>query len=126
LQEYLDGMDANILAYRNKIDELISQSNSGTYTQRINAPKNNGLTTLIKRDSKLRLEDINTGFSPYDNETEYAVKSKIYAIVDDVPGLNMTWTDSNGKEISLKGKAVMYVSSNALLNPSELESRYMA
>lgn len=97
-----------------------------SYMQRINNPQNSGLTTLVQRDKKLRLENINSNYSPFDNETGYAVKSKVYSIVDDIPGMRMTWTDSTGREISLKGKAVMYVSSNVLLNPDELEAMYMA
>lgn len=97
-----------------------------SYMQRINNPQNSGLTTLVQRDKKLRLENINSNYSPFDNETGYAVKSKIYSIVDDIPGMRMTWTDSTGREVSLKGKAVMYVSSNILLNPDELEAMYMA
>ncbi len=126
LQKYLDNLDANILSYQNRIAELVDRAKDGSYMQRINNPQNSGLTTLIQRDGKLRLENINSNYSPFDNETGYAVKSKIYSIVDDIPGMRMSWTDSTGREVSLKGKAVMYVSSNILLNPDELESMYMA
>jgi hypothetical protein len=73
------------------------------------------MTTLIRTDN-LRLEDINSRFSPYDENSAYSVKSRIYEIVDDIPGIDP----------SLKGKPVMYVSSNILLNPDELESMYTA
>ena len=73
------------------------------------------MTTLIK-SGDLRLEDINSSFSPYDNNSVYSVKSPIYEIVGNIPGIDS----------SLKGKPVMYVSSNILLNPDELESLYIA
>ena len=112
LQAYLDGLSNNILAYKNKIAEL-SKTNQ---EYRIQKPNFSGLTTLVDAGGNLRLENINSKFSPFDDATAYAVKSKIYAIVDDIPGI-----DPN-----LKGKAVMYVSSNVMLNPDELEKLYIA
>lgn len=117
LQAYLDGLSNNILAYKNKIAALISQANSQNteLLYRVNKPNFSGLTTLVDAGGDLRLENINNKFSPFDDSTAYAVKSKIYAIVDDIPGI-----DPN-----LKGRAVMYVSSNAMLRPDELEALYM-
>lgn len=112
LQAYLDSLSNNILAYKNKIAEL-SKSNQ---EYRINKPNFSGLTTLVDAGEDLRLENINSKFSPFDSASAYAVKSKIFAIVDDIPGIDP----------SLKGKAVMYVSSNAMLRPDELEKLYMA
>lgn len=112
LQAYLDGLSNNILAYKNKIAEL-SKSNQ---EYRINKPNFSGLTTLVDAGGNLRLENINSKFSPFDDATAYAVKSKIYAIVDNIPGIDP----------SLKGKAVMYVSSNVMLRPDELEKLYIA
>lgn len=112
LQAYLDGLSNNILAYKNKIAEL-SKSNQ---EYRINKPNFSGLTTLVDAGEDLRLENINSKFSPFDSASAYAVKSKIFAIVDDIPGIDP----------DLKGKAVMYVSSNAMLRPDELEKLYMA
>lgn len=111
LQDYLNNLSQYILQYRNKIEE-ISRTNQEF---RINTPKFSGMTTLIRTDD-LRLEDINSKFSPYDENSAYSVKSRIYKIVDDIPGIDP----------SLKGKPVMYVSSNILLNPDELESMYIA
>lgn len=122
LQAYLDGLSNNILAYKNKIAEL-SKANQ---EYRINKPNFSGLTTLVKADSDLRLENINSKFSPFNEATAYAVKSKVYSIVDDIPGLKMTYTDAQGRERTLKGRAVMFVSSNAMLRPDELEQLYMA
>lgn len=122
LKAYLDGLHNNILAYKNKIAEL-SKTNQ---EYRINKPNFSGLTTLIDAGRNLRLENINSKFSPFDDSTAYAVKSKVYSIVDDIPGIKMTYTDSKGKERTLKGRAVMYVSSNILLKPDELEKLYMA
>lgn len=110
LQEYLNNLDTYILQYKNKIDE-ISRNNQEF---RVNAPKFSGMTTLIK-SGDLRLEDINSNYRPYDNYSTYSVKSPIYSIVDDIPGIDP----------SLKGKPVMFVSSNILLNPDELESIYI-
>ena len=112
LQAYLDSLSNNILSYKNKIAEL-SKSNQ---EYRINKPNFSGLTTLVDAGEDLRLENINSKFSPFDSASAYAVKSKIFAIVDDIPGIDP----------SLKGKAVMYVSSNAMLRPDELEKLYMA
>lgn len=112
LQAYLDGLSNNILAYKNKIAEL-SRTNQ---EYRINKPNFSGLTTLVDAEGDLRLENINSRFSPFDDATAYAVKSKVYAIVNDIPGIDP----------SLKGKAVIYVSSNSLLRPDELEKLYMA
>lgn len=112
LQAYLDGLSNNILAYKNKIAEL-SRTNQ---EYRINKPNFSGLTTLVDADGDLRLENINSRFSPFDDATAYAVKSKVYAIVNDIPGIDP----------SLKGKAVIYVSSNSLLRPDELEKLYIA
>lgn len=112
LQAYLDGLSNNILAYKNKIAEL-SRTNQ---EYRINKPNFSGLTTLIDTERDLRLENINSKFSPFDDATAYVAKSKIYDIVDDIPGIDP----------SLKGKAVMYVSSNVMLRPDELEKLYMA
>ena len=111
LQEYLDNLSNYILQYKNRIAE-ISKTNQEF---RISTPKFSGMTTLIRTDN-LRLEDINSRFSPYDENSAYSVKSRIYEIVDDIPGIDP----------SLKGKPVMYVSSNILLNPDELESMYTA
>lgn len=112
LQAYLDGLSNNILAYKNKIAEL-SRTNQ---EYRINKPNFSGLTTLVDAEGDLRLENINSRFSPFDDATAYAVKSKVYAIVNDIPGIDP----------SLKGKAVIYVSSNSLLRPDELEKLYIA
>ena len=112
LQAYLDGLSNNILAYKNKIAEL-SRANQ---EYRINKPNFSGLTTLVDAGGDLRLENINSRFSPFDDATAYAVKSKVYAIVNDIPGIDP----------SLKGKAVIYVSSNSLLRPDELEKLYIA
>lgn len=111
LQEYLNNLSNYILQYKNKIAE-ISRTNQEF---RINTPQFSGMTTLIK-SGDLRLEDINSSFSPYDNNSVYSVKSPIYEIVGNIPGIDS----------SLKGKPVMYVSSNILLNPDELESLYIA
>lgn len=112
LQAYLDGLSNNILAYKNKIAEL-SRANQ---EYRINKPNFSGLTTLVDAGGDLRLENINSRFSPFDDATAYVVKSKVYAIVNDIPGIDP----------SLKGKAVIYVSSNSLLRPDELEKLYIA
>lgn len=122
LTQYLADLGSNITAYENRIAEL-SKNNQ---EQRINKPEFSGLTTLVEAGMDLRLEEVNSKFSPFNEVTGYSVKSKIYTIVNDIPGVKMTYTDSKGRERTLKGKAVMYVSSNILLNPDELESLYMA
>lgn len=125
LQEYLDKLDDNILAYSNRIAEITKKNQE----IRINAPEFSKLTTLIKRD-KLRLENINlvedkddngdpilrvSNYSPFDNETRYAVVSQVETIVKQTPGVS---------EAMIGKRPVIYVSNNILLNPDELSEMY--
>lgn len=120
LKQYLDNLDANITAYENKIAEWTSKNQE----IRIKKPDFSGLTTLIDAGENLRLENFDSTFSPFDDATAYAVKSKVHNIVDDIPGVKMTYIDGKGRTRTLKGRAVIYVSSNSLLYPSELENLY--
>lgn len=121
LQDYVNHLDSNITVYKNWIEERAKTNQE----IRINPPNFSMMTTLIDSEN-LRLENINNDSSPFDLRTRYAKVSKIHVIVDDIPGIKMTYTDAKGKERSLKGRAVIYVSSNRLLDVNELESIYIA
>lgn len=112
LQAYLDDLHKNIIAYENKIAE-ITKSNQRF---RINTPQFSGLTTLINSDQELRLQSIDpeSNAKPFDAACQYALKSQVYVLTGDIPGVNP----------DLKGKPVMYVSSNLLLDPSQLKTLY--
>lgn len=78
------------------------------------------LTTLISEDGdgnpnpEVRLQDLNTQRRPFDNMTKYAVRSKVYTLIEDVP-----WARKK-----LKGKPIIFVSSNIFLKPDELIELY--
>lgn len=112
LQAYLNDLHKNIIAYENKMAE-ITKSNQRF---RINTPQFSGLTTLIKSDTELRLQSIDpdSDAKPFDAACQYALKSDVYVLTGDIPGIDP----------SLKGKPVMYVSSNLLLDPSQLKTLY--
>ena len=112
LQAYLSDLHKNIIAYENKMAE-ITKSNQRF---RINTPQFSGLTTLIKSDTELRLQSIDpdSDAKPFDAACQYALKSDVYVLTGDIPGI----------DLSLKGKPVMYVSSNLLLDPSQLKTLY--
>lgn len=112
LQKYIDELHGNIIAYENKIAELTKTNQQ----VRINTPQFSGLTTLVKSNSELRLQsiDVDSDARPFDAACQYAIKSDVYVITEDIPGANP----------NLKGKPVMYVSSNNLLDPSKLQTMY--
>lgn len=112
LQAYLNDLHKNIIAYENKMAE-ITKSNQRF---RINTPQFSGLTTLIKSDTELRLQSIDpdSDAKPFNAACQYALKSDVYVLTGDIPGIDP----------SLKGKPVMYVSSNLLLDPSQLKTLY--
>lgn len=112
LQEYIDQLHNNIIAYENRIAE-ITKTNQEI---RINTPQFSGLTTLVKSNEELRLQSIdpNSDARPFDAACQYAIKSDVYVLTGDIPGVNP----------DLKGKPVIYVSSNLLLDPSQLQTLY--
>lgn len=112
LREYLKNLHRNIISYENRIAE-ITKSNQRF---RINTPEFSGLTTLVKSDTELRLESIDPESTarPFDAACQYALKSDVYVLTGDIPGVSP----------ELKGKPVMYVSSNVLLDPSQLKTLY--
>ena len=128
LEKYVSELSNNITIYGNKINELSAKNQQ----YRINKPNFSGMTTLIDAGETLRLESINvvdtdegtrlSKYQPFRENCPYAVISKVYAITakksemaEKFPGLSP----------DLAGKAVIYVSSNTLLNPTQLESLYM-
>lgn len=112
LQVYLDNLHKNIITYENKIAE-ITKSNQRF---RINTPQFSGLTTLVNSDTELRLQSIDpeSDAKPFDAACQYALKSDVYVLTGDIPEVSP----------DLKGKPVMYVSSNLLLDPSQLKTLY--
>lgn len=112
LQAYLDDLHKNIVAYENRMSEITKTNQKF----RINTPQFSGLTTLVNSDEELRLQSIDPSSNarPFDSACQYALKSDVYVLTGDIPGVNP----------DLKGKPVMYVSSNLLLDPSQLQSLY--
>lgn len=113
LKSYLDKLHDTILAYEGKIAE-ISKENQMI---RINKPEFSGMTTLVKSKDELRLQSIDpeSNASPFNAACQYAVKSDVYVLTGDIPGVNP----------DLKGKPVMFVSSNMLLDSSQLRDLYV-
>lgn len=113
LQKYLDNLHNYIISYENQIAE-ISKKNQ---LFRINKPEFSGMTTLVKSPTELRLQSIDpeSNASPFNAACQYALKSDVYVMTGDIPGVNP----------DVKGKPVMFVSSNMLLDPSKLRDIYI-
>lgn len=117
LENYKNSIDNIILTYKNKIDELVKKNQE----IRINKPNFSKMTELIFNDSdgnplkKRRIENVNNKRRPWELENPFAVVSKIHLLTKDVPNSSLK-----------KGSVVRYVSSNTLLNSSELETLYWA
>lgn len=105
--------DRIINSYDTNIKNIVEQKE-----RRINDPyftKTTGLRSV--NSGKYRLVDLD-GNSVYDDATLGYVSSPVYTIVDQES------LQSLGIKPSLVGKPIMYVSSNANLNPNDLASIY--
>lgn len=111
LQRLYDSYDDTVTKYSTIVDGWV-QSNQEF---RINPPKFSQYTRLMPLDSSYRLEEANSSQSPYRSMAPIQVESDVNIIIDDIPGISS----------EMRGKPVMFVSSNLLLSPSELKDVYI-
>ena len=111
LQKLYDSYDDTVTKYSTIVDGWI-QSNQEF---RINPPKFSQYTRLMPLDSSYRLEEANSSQSPYRSMAPIQVESDVNIVIDDIPGISS----------EMRGKPVMFVSSNLLLSPSELKDVYI-
>lgn len=111
LQKLYNSYDDTITKYSTLVDSWVQQNQEF----RINPPKFSQYTRLMPLDSSYRLEDSVSTFSPYRSMAPIQVESDINIVIDDIPGVST----------KMRGKPVMFVSSNLLLSPSELKDIYI-
>lgn len=111
LQKLYDSYDDTITKYSTLVDSWVQKNQEF----RINPPKFSQYTRLMPLDSSYRLEDSVNSTSPYRNMAPLQVESDINIVIDDIPGISS----------EMRGKPVMFVSSNLLLSPSELKNIYI-
>ena len=111
LQRLYDSYDDTVTKYSTIVDGWV-QSNQEF---RINPPKFSQYTRLMPLDSSYRLEEANSSQSPYRSMAPIQVESDVNIVIDDIPGISS----------EMRGKPVMFVSSNLLLSPSELKDVYI-
>lgn len=111
LQRLYDSYDDTVTKYSTIVDGWV-QSNQEF---RINPPKFSQYTRLMPLDSSYRLEEANSSQSPYRSMAPIQVESDVNIVIDDIPGISP----------EMRGKPVMFVSSNLLLSPSELKDVYI-
>lgn len=128
LQTTLDNLDDTITKYTNLFDSWVNEfKNKGTLSINIdNAIVRNGLTSFVKRTGAgLRLggyTDPNNVDKPsstnFRNYNPGYVVSKVYTYACDNPDLMKI-------DPSIKGRAVVFVSSDTLLDPNDLINIYI-
>lgn len=111
LQRLYDSYDDIITKYSTIVDRWVQNNQEF----RVNPPKFSQYTRLMPLDSSYRLEEANNSQSPYRSKAPIQVESDINIVIDDIPGISS----------EMKGKPVMFVSSNLLLSPSELKDIYI-
>lgn len=111
LQKLYDSYDDTITKYSTIVDGWVQNNQEF----RINPPKFSQYTRLMPLDSSYRLEEANNSQSPYGSKAPIQIESDINIVIDDIPGISP----------EMKGKPVMFVSSNLLLSPSELKDIYI-
>lgn len=113
LQELYDNYHSTIVDYTNFIDKLVENDQEYELEYPPQFSKN---CLLRKLDHFERLEYMNSTKSPYNESKPIQVESPIYILTQkDIPGLDP----------SLKGKAVMFISDNMLLNSADLKDIYL-
>lgn len=115
LSQYKANLRKNIDAYKSYIDS-ITKSNTEIEVEK---PQFTGMTNVITKnpdgtDINLRLENIDNDYSPFDNATQYIVKSPIYV---------GTATEETLNKIK-PGYGTIFVSGNPFLTPDQLIIRY--
>lgn len=111
LQRLYDSYDDIITKYSTIVDRWVQNNQEF----RINPPKFSQYTRLMPLDSSYRLEEANNSQSPYRSKAPIQVESDVNIVIDDIPGISS----------EMRGKPVMFVSSNLLLSPSELKDIYI-
>ena len=111
LQKQYDSYNDSVSKYKNLVDSWISKDQE---IELVNPPKFGKYTRLEKLSGIYRLEDSVTSVSPYKENAPLQVQSQVHII-----------TDQPGLKPELVGKPVMYVSSNLLLEPGQLEDLYI-
>lgn len=111
LQKLYDSYDDTITKYSTLVDSWVQKNQEF----RINPPKFSQYTRLMPLDSSYRLEDSVNSTSPYGSMAPLQIESDINIVIDDIPGISS----------EMRGKPVMFVSSNLLLSPSELKNIYI-
>ncbi len=111
LQRLYNSYDDIITKYSTIVDGWVQNNQEF----RINPPKFSQYTRLMPLDSSYRLEEANNSQSPYRSKAPIQVESDVNIVIDDIPGVSS----------EMRGKPVMFVSSNLLLSPSELKDIYI-
>lgn len=111
LQKEYDTYEDSISRYENTLNEWVKNNQE---IELKNSPISNKFTSLRKLQSFYRLEDIDSGFSPYHANAPMQVESPVYILTGSEPNIKPTHV----------GKSVMFVSSNRLLSPSQLKNLY--
>ena len=111
LQKLYDSYDDIITKYSTIVDGWVQNNQEF----RVNPPKFSQYTRLMPLDSSYRLEEANNSQSPYRSKAPIQVESDVNIVIDDIPGISP----------EMRGKPVMFVSSNLLLSPSELKDIYI-
>lgn len=111
LQKLYDSYDDIITKYSTTVDGWVQNNQEF----RINPPKFSQYTRLMPLDSSYRLEEANNSQSPYGSMAPIQIESDVNIVIDDIPGVSS----------EMRGKPVMFVSSNLLLSPSELKDIYI-
>ena len=111
LQRLYDSYDDIITKYSTIVDGWVQNNQEF----RVNPPKFSQYTRLMPLDSSYRLEEANNSQSPYRSKAPIQVESDVNIVIDDIPGISP----------EMRGKPIMFVSSNLLLSPSELKDIYI-
>ena len=119
LESYINNLDSYISQYENWIDDITSSEQQILLNEQ-DLVSSNGMTTLISAGRQLRLLDINStpgekAYSEFREKTKYSVKSNPEIIVGDI----------NGVSPKVKGRAVIYGTSDLLLDVNDLGSEYL-
>lgn len=112
LKQYIENLHKYIDNYKDYISNIAQTNQEIELSEK---PELSGMTELVSLGHNIRIENINDDKRPWKSKAHYAVSSPIYLVQEDIPGVSP----------NVKGRAVMYVSHNMLLNPSELESLYL-
>lgn len=119
LQNYVANLDTYVSRYKDWINEITASEQQILLNEQ-DVVSSNGMTTLIPAGRQLRLLDINSTtdkkpYSEFREKTKYAIKSNPEVIVGDI----------NGVSPKVKGRAVIYGTSDLLLDVNDLGTEYL-